>query len=40
MPGKGGGSEGACFSLFGDWISGRQIELVTNERVVQVWRVR
>jgi activator of HSP90 ATPase len=39
-PGKGGGSEGAVFSLFGDWLEGRQIELVPNERVVQAWRFR
>jgi activator of HSP90 ATPase len=37
-PGKGGGSEGAYFSLFGDWLQGRQIELVPNERIVQAWR--
>ena len=37
-PGKGGGSEGAYFSLFGDWLEGRQIELVPNERIVQAWR--
>lgn len=34
-PGKGGGSAGAYFSLFDDWLEGRQIELVPNERVVQ-----
>jgi activator of HSP90 ATPase len=39
-PGKGGGSEGAVFSLFGEWLEGRQIELVPNERVVQAWRFR
>jgi Activator of HSP90 ATPase len=37
-PGKGGGSAGAYFSLFDDWLEGRQIELVPNERVVQAWR--
>ena len=37
-PGKGGGSEGAFFSLFGDWVQGRQVELVPAERVVQAWR--
>jgi activator of HSP90 ATPase len=37
-PGKGGGSEGAYFSLFGDWLQGRQIELVPNQRIVQAWR--
>jgi activator of HSP90 ATPase len=38
QPGKGGGAEGAYFQLFGDWLSGRQIELVPNERIVQAWR--
>jgi activator of HSP90 ATPase len=37
-PGKGGGSPGAYFSLFDEWLEGRQIELVPNERVVQAWR--
>ena len=27
------------FSLFGGYISGRQIELVPDERIVQAWRV-
>src|SRR5208282_4379516 len=30
---------GGAFSLFGGYITGRQIELVPNERVVQAWRV-
>jgi len=30
---------GGAFSLFGGHIVGRQIELVTNERIVQAWRV-
>lgn len=38
QPGKGGGSAGAYFSLFNDWLEGRQIELVPNERIVQAWR--
>jgi len=29
---------GGVFSLFGGYISGRQIELVPNERIVQAWR--
>jgi uncharacterized protein YndB with AHSA1/START domain len=37
-PGKGGGSAGAYFSLFDEWLEGRQIELVPGERVVQAWR--
>jgi activator of HSP90 ATPase len=36
--GKGGGAPGAYFSLFEGWVEGRQIELVSNERVVQAWR--
>lgn len=30
--------EGAAFSLFGDYVTGRQIELVPNQRIVQAWR--
>jgi len=30
---------GGAFSAFGGYITGRQIELVTNERIVQAWRV-
>jgi activator of HSP90 ATPase len=30
---------GSAFALFGGYITGRQIELVPNERIVQVWRV-
>ena len=26
QPGKGGGAPGAMFSLFNDWVQGRQIE--------------
>jgi len=29
---------GGAFSLFGAYITGRQIELVPNERIVQAWR--
>jgi activator of HSP90 ATPase len=29
---------GSAFSLFGGYITGRQSELVANERVVQAWR--
>jgi activator of HSP90 ATPase len=29
---------GGTFSLFGDYIVGRQIELIPNERIVQAWR--
>jgi activator of HSP90 ATPase len=31
---------GGAFSLFGDYIVGRQIELVPGQRIVQVWRVQ
>jgi activator of HSP90 ATPase len=30
---------GGAFSIFGGYITGRQIELVPNERIVQAWRV-
>jgi activator of HSP90 ATPase len=30
---------GSTFALFGGYIVGRQIELVTNELIVQAWRV-
>jgi uncharacterized protein YndB with AHSA1/START domain len=33
--GKGGETEGAYFSQFGDWLRGRQIELVPYQRIVQ-----
>jgi activator of HSP90 ATPase len=39
MSGKGGGTQGAFFSLFGDFVTGRQIELIPNERIVQAWRM-
>jgi activator of HSP90 ATPase len=29
---------GGTFSLFGDYISGRQLELVRDKRIVQAWR--
>jgi uncharacterized protein YndB with AHSA1/START domain len=32
------GGEGATFSIFGDYINGRQIELVPGQRIVQAWR--
>jgi uncharacterized protein YndB with AHSA1/START domain len=31
-------SEGDAFSIFGGYISGRQIDLVPGERIVQAWR--
>jgi activator of HSP90 ATPase len=30
--------EGGAFSLFGGMITGRNIELIPNERIVQAWR--
>ena len=33
-----GREPGAAFTLFGGYITGRQVELVPNERIVQVWR--
>ena len=43
MPAGAGPAEisreaGSAFSLFGGYVTGRQIELVTNERIVQAWR--
>lgn len=38
-PAKIATEEGGAFSLFGGYITGRQIELVPNERIVQAWRV-
>lgn len=31
--------EGGAFSCFGGQVTGRQIELVPNQRIVQAWRV-
>jgi activator of HSP90 ATPase len=33
-----GREAGGAFALFGGYISGRQVELVANERIVQAWR--
>ncbi len=38
MSGLTGRSEGEEFSAFDDHVTGRQIELVPGERVVQAWR--
>jgi uncharacterized protein YndB with AHSA1/START domain len=32
------GQVGGAFALFGGYVTGRQIELVPNERIVQAWR--
>jgi activator of HSP90 ATPase len=37
-PAEIGREAGGTFSLFGGYITGRQVELVPNERIVQVWR--
>jgi activator of HSP90 ATPase len=29
---------GGAFSLFGGYVTGRQVELVSNQRIVQAWR--
>ncbi len=33
-----GREAGGAFSIFGGYITGRQIELVPNERIIQAWR--
>jgi uncharacterized protein YndB with AHSA1/START domain len=37
-PANIGPDEGDEFSIFGDYIQGRQIELVPGQRIVQAWR--
>lgn len=37
-PAKISTEAGGAFSLFGGYVTGRQIELVPNQRIVQVWR--
>jgi activator of HSP90 ATPase len=37
-PAEIGREPGSAFSLFGGYISGRQIELIPGKRVVQAWR--
>jgi len=39
-PATGEAAEGAPFSAFGGHITGRQVELVPNRRVVQAWRAK
>ena len=38
-PAKISRDTGGPFSLFADYIVGRQIELIANQRIVQAWRV-
>lgn len=37
-PAQISGELGGAFSLFGGYVTGRQIELVPGQRIVQVWR--
>lgn len=39
-PATGEAVEGAAFSAFGGHVSGRHIELVAGQRVVQAWRAK
>ena len=39
-PSTGSGGEGGAFTAFGGHITGRQIELVPNQLVVQAWRAK
>jgi uncharacterized protein YndB with AHSA1/START domain len=37
-PAEIGRETGGAFTLFGGYVTGRQLELVPNERIVQAWR--
>lgn len=39
-PATGDSSEGAAFSAFGGYVTGRNLELVPGKRVVQSWRAK
>ena len=39
-PASGDGGEGTAFSAFGGHVTGRNVELVANKRVVQAWRAK
>jgi uncharacterized protein YndB with AHSA1/START domain len=39
-PASGHATEGAAFSAFGGHVTGRQIELVPNQCIVQAWRAK
>ena len=39
-PATGGSTEGEAFSVFGGHITGRHVELVPGQRVVQAWRAK
>ncbi len=38
MPARIGREAGASFSIFGDFVSGRILELIPDTRLVQAWR--
>ena len=40
VPASGDATEGAAFSAFGGHITGRHVELVPNQRIVQAWRAK
>jgi activator of HSP90 ATPase len=40
QPASGDSSVGGAFSAFDGYVTGRQIELVPNKRVVQAWRAK
>ena len=39
-PASGDAVEGSAFSAFGGHITGRHVELVPNQRIVQAWRAK
>jgi hypothetical protein len=39
VAGKGVGCGGAYFSILGDFVTGHQIEDVSNESITQPWRI-
>ncbi|HTQ02532.1 MAG TPA: SRPBCC domain-containing protein [Polyangiaceae bacterium] len=39
-PASGDATEGSAFSAFGGHITGRHVELVPDQRVVQAWRAK
>lgn len=39
-PASGGSGEGEPFSVFGGHITGRHVELVPDQRIVQAWRAK
>jgi activator of HSP90 ATPase len=39
-PATGDSIEGAAFSAFGGYVTGRHLELVADKRIVQAWRAK